>query len=493
MKAYFLFFISFTALALSLLTVSPVFAEDTYENRFLVKLKDSDGKIALAKYINFDIDTVSENLSIYKADYDTVERLKKLGLIEYAEENAEIELADLESEENESLGKEEQGYNDKLFKDQWYFEKHNITAAKERLGNGRGVRIAVIDSGVVAQEDFNLSNIEEGYNYINVDKTGNYVSEKDTLVTRNHGTMVAGIICSKSNNEIGIAGIAEEATIVPLTVYQDGKHSLDNVIKAIDDAVRKYDCNIINMSLTTSTKSKALQEAVDYAAENNVIVVAAAGNNNTGYRYPASCENVISVAAVDSNFKVTSFSQKNDYVDISAAGNGLTLVGCDGSYSTGNLGTSFSSPIIAGFAALCKEKYPDINGELFMDALKAGSYDTESIGYDVYTGFGTFDALESLQFIEKKSNFFISPAYIDGSDIRIKLFGDGVFGNLIFAVYDENGKMRDLFTKSFATEKRIFCKSITHSFEKGEFIKIFAFDGFDNMNPLGNARIVKSP
>ncbi len=500
MRAYFLFFISFTAL-LSILFVYSVFAEVQYENEFLFKLKDNSDGISLAGYRSSDIDSVSENLGIYKADYDTVENLKELGLIEYAEENSLLELADFETSENVSLNSGETMYNDAYFEDQWYFEKHNISAAKEKSGKGKGVRIALIDTGVVVQEDFNPSNIEEGYNYINPDKTGNYVSESDALITRNHGTMGAGIICSKSNNEIGIAGIAEEATIVPLIVYQDGTNSLDNLIRAIDDAVGKYNCDIINISLTTPNESKSLQDAVNYANENKVIVIAAAGNGRTltnpssgrNYLYPASCDNVISVGAVDSDFNVTYFSQINDYVDISAAGNKLTLVGYDGVYRTGNNGTSFSAPIITGFAALMKEKYPDIDGELFLEALKAGSYDSESAGYDIYTGFGIFDALESFEFMEGSRDFFISPVYIDGSDINVKVFGDGISGNLILAVYDQNGKMKDFFTQYFETENKIFARNINHDFEKGEFIKIFVFDNFYNMAPLGKIRIAKSP
>ncbi|MCI8805444.1 MAG: S8 family serine peptidase [Clostridiales bacterium] len=490
MKSYFLFFISFMSLALSILFVSVVFAEEAYDNQFLFKLKDDLDEVFLTEYRNFGVDVVSENLSIYKADYDTIENLRELGLIDYAEENALIELADLETGESVPISGEEPKYNDAYFKKQWYFEKHNLLGAKERLGNGKGVRIAVIDSGVAVQEDFNSSNIEEGYNYINPDKTGNYISDNDTLTVRVHGTQVAGIICSKSDNEIGIAGIAEEATIVPLIVYQDGTNSLENVIRAIDDAVRKYNCDIINMSLTTPTKSKFLQEAVDYANKNNVIVIAAAGNGGAAsYLYPASCENVISVGSVDLDFGVSYFSQKNDYVDISAAGSGLTLVGCDGVYRDGRQGTSFSAPIISGFAALIKEKYPYVNGELFLKILKAGSYDIENVGYDIYTGFGAFNAFESMEFIEKNRDFFISPIYINGSDIRVKIFGDGIFGNLIFAVYDENGKMKDFYTQTFETENQVFCKGFKQSLEKGEVIKVFAFDNFLSMKPLGEARI----
>lgn len=484
-KVYFLFFASlFTTILL--VFVSFVYAEEDEEDMegktFLFKLKDGGGEISLSEYREMNIETVSENLEIYKADYDTVEYLKESGLIEYAEENSTIELADLDMEESEYE------YNDQYFEKQWYFEKHAISDAKKTLGKGGGVRIAVVDSGVTIQEDFDESKIEEGYNYINTDKTGNYLSESDDISVRNHGTSVASVICSKSGNGIGIAGIAEESVIVPLIIYQDGVNTIDNVITAISDAVEKYGCDVINLSLTSGEKSKLLQEAVDYAYENNVIVVAAAGNKGgKSYLYPASCENVISVGSIGSSFEPSYFSQRNDYVDISAAGDKLTVVGCGGNYYE-NSGTSFSSPIIAGFAALIKEKYPDINGETFLNILKAGSYDTQSVGYDNYTGFGVFNAMESLEFAADGGGCFISPVYIDGENMMIKVFGKDISGNLIFAVYDEKGKMKDFSVKYFETDRDIFCMSKEYALDEGDFIKIFTFNDFNDMRPLAKAR-----
>lgn len=484
MKAYFI--ILLTALAV-IFSSSFVFADNNSDTQFMFKFKKNCQKVMLADYEENNIDTVSENLNIYKADYDTIQRLMADGLIENIEEDVPVQLAD--SYDYSEF------YNDTYFKEQWYFNKQNIGKAKSVLGTGKGVRIAVIDSGVTIQDDFNSANIEKGYNYINPDKTGNYISENDNNVTKSHGTKVAGIICSKSNNRIGIAGIAEDAVIVPLIIYQDGKSPLSNVISAIDDAVRVYDCDVINMSITCPSNSEMLQEAINYANDNNVIIIAAAGNEGrdselgTRYLYPAACENVIGVGSVNDDFSVSAFSQKNDYVDIAAAGNNIMSVNYEGKYSTTS-GTSFASPVVAGFAAILKEKYPDMNHEKFLSVLKAGSMDIVNTGYDIYSGFGVFDAWECLEFLDGKSDFFVSPVYESSSGLKVKVFGNNVSGILIFAVYDSGGKLKYINTQDFTTSNKVFCKNIEYIPEEDDKIKIFAFDSIYSMKPLGKSRLM---
>ncbi len=459
------------------------------DSDYIFTLKDNDG-IMLAG-VDENVEVVSDRLNIYKADADTIERLEEFGMIEYAEKDYDIWL---DSAENTSI------YNDPLFNTQWYFEKHNLEYAKKHLGTGEGVRVAILDSGVTLHPDFNLNKIEKGYNYKAPDKTGNEISSNDTIGNQNHGTQVAGIICAQSNNELGVAGIAEDVTIVPLVVYRDGKGQVSDVIAAIEDAVSLYECDVINMSLSSSPNendSKLLQKAVDFADENNVILVAAVGNDGkTGKKYPASCENVIGVGSVNSDIKVSYFSQRNDSVDIAAAGEGLTLPDSKGEYAsgldgTGLRGTSFSAPIISGFAALLKGKYPDIDNELFLKILKAGSADIDALGYDVYTGYGLFDAKESVRFLEEVYDFFISPVYKTNSEMCIKVFGDIAEGCLNFAVYDEKGRLKYIDITDLKTQDGLFYKKYDYNLEEGEKIKIFAFDSLENMRPLGNSRVIQ--
>jgi len=472
-----------------LFTICSVFADEISDEDcdYIFKLKN-DAVMLVDINNDIDIDVVSDNLNIYKSDFDTLEKLKELDIVEYAEKDADIQLADA-SEAGLS-------YNDPYFSDQWYFETHKLNYAKEVLGMGKNVRVGILDSGVTFHPDFNLDNIEEGYNYIDPSKTGNDVSTNTSDTARNHGTSVAGIICAQSNNEFGTVGIAEDVTIVPLVVFLNGG-KVSDVIRAIEGAVNDYDCDVINMSLTSSEKSDILQEVINYADEKNVIVVAAVGNGHgTSYLYPASCENVIGVGAINSALNVPDFSQKNRSVDISAAGVNIILANASGGYGKSQ-GTSFSAPVITGFAALLKEKYPDMNNELFLKALKAGSADIKNLGYDVYTGFGLFDAKESVRFMEEGYNLFVSPVFSVSEEdatkaMKVKVFGEDIEGYLNFVIYDENGVTKKIDTRYFKTENDLFCEEYWYVLPKGGKIKIFAFDNLFNMLPLGKTRIIDS-
>lgn len=475
------------------------------EKRYIFSFKNdlSLADVSLDDDINTDdIEEISKKSEIYTADSETIETLLEQGLITDVEEDITVELADDYSNSSQAdLVSDDSSlkYNDPYFYYQWYYDVHKFDVAKNRLGSGKGVRVAVIDSGVTLQPDFNLDNIEKGYNYINPEKTGNDVSDNDTESNRSHGTGVAGIIAAQSNNEIGIVGIAEDVTIVPLIIYQDNKAPLSNVITAIEDAVTKYNCDVINMSLTFKTESPNIQKVIDYAVENNVIVVAAVGNgrkasdpdSGKNNLYPASCESVIGVASLDEDLSVSSFSQTNNSVNIAVAGRGLPVLKTNGGVTLNKSGTSFSAPMITAFAALMKEKYPEINAQTFLEILKAGSYDSEDSGYDIYSGFGIFNAEESINYYESNNSFFISPAYRNSSDNLIKVYGENISGVLVCAVYDENGNQKYFDIEDFATdENNIFCKKITINIDTTDTIKVFAFDNLQNMKPISKIRLI---
>lgn len=484
MKGAAMFFLGVFTL---LFFTSFVFAEEKGETEYIFTLKENVDDISLASAE--DIDVVSEKLNIFRADFETFQRMKELGMIEHAEEDISVEL--MGEETNES-------YNDEYFGSQWYFQAHNFEYAKKVLGKGDGVRVAIIDSGVTLQDDFNTDKIEKGYNYINPSKTGNEISDLDNATMKSHGTRVASIICSQENNEKGIVGIAPNVTIVPLIIYQDSKAPLSNVITAIEEAVSVYNCSVINMSLGTTIESELLKKAVDYADESGVILVASAGNDGkVRKRYPAAYDNVISVGSVDGNNNVCSFSQRNENVDIMAAGNELTLINVNGGYDSGQKGTSFSSPIISGFAALLKEKYPDIDNSSFLKILKAGSLDIETLGHDIYSGFGVFDAMESIKFLESDKRVFISPIYENDGNFNIKVFDNGIVNGeadngedcLIIAVYDTSGRLIHFDRTKFSVGDEFYWKSFNYDLDGVGEIKAFVYDSIENMIPLGKLRV----
>ncbi|MBI4688237.1 MAG: S8 family serine peptidase [Nitrospirae bacterium] len=251
------------------------------------------------------------------------------------------------------------------------------------------VVIAVIDTGVKLTHADLSTNIwgnsgETASNSVDDDNNG-YVDDVngwDFVNNDNnpaddcgHGTHVAGIIAAVGNNAIGITGVMWTAKIMPLKalgIDAECSGTTQAITEAIYYAVNKG-AKIINLSLGSSINDidGMMQEAINYARNNNVLVVAAAGNdstdNDTTAFYPANfnVDNIISVAATDQNDALASFSNYGKTtVDLAAPGVNiystvpttaectLSSDSCDDSGYAFSDGTSMAAPHVAGAAGL---------------------------------------------------------------------------------------------------------------------------------------------
>lgn len=158
-----------------------------------------------------------------------------------------------------------------------------------------------------------------------------------------HGTMVAGIVHL----------VAPEVRILPLKAFgADGSGYASDVLRAIYYAAQN-NTNVINMSFSFTTSSKELERACNYAARRGLILVASAGND--GRRtvvYPAGLSNVMGVASTDDRDERSDFSNYGrSLVWVAAPGEGIVTTYPLGHYAA-SWGTSFSTPFVAGTAAL---------------------------------------------------------------------------------------------------------------------------------------------
>jgi len=200
-----------------------------------------------------------------------------------------------------------------------------------------------------------------------------------------HGTAVAGSIGAVGNNNTGIAGVSWNVAIMPLKFNRD----VASEVMSIDYAIAKG-ANIVNASFGGSSPSVAEQQAIQRLQNAGILLVTAAGNNHgdndlvpdfpSGYANP----NIISVAASTSSDRLTSWSHYGaTSVDIAAPGTSIyTTQSPNGKIGntgvTGLLydfinGTSFSSPYVAGIAALIKAQFPaatfqDLKGRIMASA-----------------------------------------------------------------------------------------------------------------------------
>jgi hypothetical protein len=194
-----------------------------------------------------------------------------------------------------------------------------------------------------------------------------------------HGTMTSGIVHL----------VAPKAKILPLKAFSaNGTGYLSNIIAAIYYAVQ-HKANVVNMSFDLSTPSPALSQAVSYANHANVVLVAAAGNESTSARvYPAALNGYVMGIASTTDWDARSSFSNYGSADVWMAAPGENVIGPfpGGGYAAAS-GTSFSSPMFAGAAALLLDAKSGLNQSQAASALAHGRILTPDLNHgrlDVY-------------------------------------------------------------------------------------------------------------
>ncbi len=198
-------------------------------------------------------------------------------------------------------------------RDVWDADRNNIVDAGAPTGSNR--KICIIDSGFyTAHEDLQGVNVT-GYN-------GNLPWGTDGF---GHGSHVAGTIVAM-NNALGVVGVTPGTVqIYIVRVFGDnGAWAYSSTLIDAANRCASAGANIISMSLGGGSPSQTERNGFTSLYNQGILSIAAAGNaGTTALSYPASYDNVLSIAAIDSNKVVADFSQKNSQVDLSAPGVGV--------------------------------------------------------------------------------------------------------------------------------------------------------------------------
>lgn len=418
--------------------------------------------------------------------------------------------------------------NDPGYSFQWYLEKINAPKAWEITTGDKNIVIAFIDSGVyidhpdlkkniwVNMDEIGGDNVDNdqngyvddihGWNFIDLNnnpspKVDKNCLNKDGTINEkcnlgiNHGTITAGVAAAVGNNNQGIAGIAWNVKVMPLKVL-DGMGNGENrkVIEAVNYAVNNG-ADIINLSLVGDEYSENTEMALQNAYERGVIIVAAAGNKEGGgvnidkypkypicYKGKNGANIVLGIAGTDRDDKLALFSNYGTHcVDVVAPAVDFystsffepAYPGLEAYYSGLWSGTSLSTPLVAGLAALVKASHPGFSNREIYNLIINNADETG----DKYLGAGRINVANTLlnsnanKKISSTSYILAVPAKMATSEIR-KFRTDGIFLNS-FTAYEEkflngasinagdidgDGKKEILTAKNFGSlpEVRIF-------------------------------------
>jgi subtilisin family serine protease len=219
--------------------------------------------------------------------------------------------------------------------------------------DGRGVRVAVVDTGIEADHPIFAGRIAGGV-IIELDDTApdGYVAQPDDPPgdPAGHGTACAGIIHT----------LAPEAELFSVRVLGSNMRGRAiNFAAGIEWAI-EHGFNVINMSLSTSNQDHLalFHQLADMAYFRNVVLVSAV-NNIPAPSYPSTFSSVISVAAHDCPDPFTFYYNPNPPVEFGAPGIDVKVAWAGKQYAV-NTGNSFAAPHIAGIVTLIRAKHPEL-------------------------------------------------------------------------------------------------------------------------------------
>lgn len=228
------------------------------------------------------------------------------------------------------------------------------------FGTGDGVTVAVVDSGVDAGVPQLSGRVTRGTSVV-----GHGRGDSDCL---GQGTQAAGIIAARSTEGVGFAGIAPEATILPVKAVSDRAGTTtdvaepDTLAAGIAWAVGHH-ARVVAVTAVAYRDSARLRAAVRDAARRDVLVVAATGDqarNGNPTPYPAADSGVLAVSGIDEDMTPDPDAGYGEYTDLAAPDGSVVAPQAGHGWVTIS-GTGPSAAFVAGTAALVRGALPNLS------------------------------------------------------------------------------------------------------------------------------------
>lgn len=328
--------------------------------------------------------------------------------IEYAEPNLKIKLSkwgagnDLEAEGEQAGGIIP---DDPKFGRQWSLNNKkkdadiNAPEAWEIEKGNNKVVIAIVDSGV----NYMHEDLDDGRVLTDIDKDF-FNGDKDAMDDMGYGTSAAGVIAAVTNNNIGIAGICWECSILPIKVigydeYGDEAGSIEWLAKGIKYAAKKK-AHIINIGVRWPGVygcSKTVAKTINYAWKKKCLLIAAAGDDKQEeLDYPAGSPRVMAVGATNKQDKLAKTSNQGEGLDVVAPGWKVLSLGLGDTEYKKESNSAIAAAHVSGVAGLILSHNLELNAGEVWWILHQSADDLGSEGWDKEYGWGRINALKAL-------------------------------------------------------------------------------------------------
>lgn len=350
------------------------------------------GKILVGFKSDVDPDRAASLFRGHKA-----KRSKQLGVLPIheveLEEDADLEQVAKELKNREDVAFAEQDYliapeqitpNDPQYSSQWHLPKIQAPTAWLTTKGSTSVTIAILDSGVDPTHPDLALKLVPGWN-----TNDNNSSTADVM---GHGTKVAGTASAMSNNGVGVTGVSWDTFIMPIRVTDTAGYATFGTIAAGLTWAADRGARVANVSFDV-TGSSTVDTAAAYFRSKGGFVAISAGNGSA-FSGTAASPNLFAVSAIDNNDAIYSWSTTGPRVMVSAPGCVTTTF--NGSSYGGACGTSFSSPIVAGVAALAISANPALTSTQIRTIMQNSVDDLGAAGYDTTFGFGRINAAKAV-------------------------------------------------------------------------------------------------
>lgn len=246
------------------------------------------------------------------------------------------------------------------------------------IATGRGVRVAVIDSGV----DATHAQLRDGQVLAGMDMLTNTAG--GNVDCDSHGTAVASLIAASASQGVGFAGLAHHASILPIRVSERNTESSTTEESPVDPALfaravrwaADQGARVINVSVVFYVDHAVVRDAVRYARGRGSVIVAAVGNHHGPQApldrptYPAAYLGVVGVGAIAADGTRLPASAVGPYVDLVAPGDEVTAAVRRAGHARWS-GTSFAAPFVSAAAALLLSAAADMSSDQVVQRLYA--------------------------------------------------------------------------------------------------------------------------